>query len=302
MNTKELNEMLSIRVRQIEHWLETCLDTPTMPERLREAMKYSLLAGGKRLRPVLCISTAEMCGLSADTILPFAGALEYIHTYSLIHDDLPAMDDDDLRRGQPSCHKAFDEATAILAGDGLLTDAFLVMASLKKISADRLLAALAEVAQAAGSSGMVGGQVMDIECTGKNEISPATLKSLDALKTGAMFRASCATGGILAGASEQALNALRAYGEALGAAFQIVDDILDATSDTETIGKPAGSDSDMGKTTFPTLFGLERSRELAKEAADRAVKHLEIFEDSSKSRKICDFLQTLAIVLIDRIH
>lgn len=322
MNHLRVKETLARRAGQVERYLESLLDespttdagkdaagalhVPAIPERLRAAMQYSLLAGGKRLRPVLCLGSAALCGLDSERILPFAAALECIHTYSLIHDDLPAMDDDDLRRGRPSCHKAFDEATAILAGDALLTDAFALMASVGaapvSIPPDRVLAAVAEAACAAGSSGMVGGQIMDMACTGKTDVPPETLRRLDALKTGALFRASCSTGAILAGADANAVAALRGYGESLGAAFQIVDDILDATADTATLGKPAGSDADMGKTTYPAIFGLERSRELAREAALAAVERLAPFDASPLpgAGEEAAFLKGLALVLLDR--
>ncbi len=298
MNTplepNEVKKLLSIRGKQVEDWLSSCLDTLPARERLREAMNYSLLAGGKRLRPVLCLSSASLFGLSAEKVLPFACALEMIHTYSLIHDDLPAMDDDDLRRGRPSCHKAFDEATAILAGDALLTDAFAFMASCD-LPAQQILSAIRETATAAGSAGMVGGQVMDMEYTGRTGVALDTLRTLHALKTGAMFRAACVTGALLAGASEQDVTALRAYGEALGVTFQIVDDILDETSDTATLGKPTGSDVEMGKTTYPSLIGLDKSRELALKHANQASEALAGFSGPDAS-----FLRGLAVMLVDR--
>lgn len=332
LSSAEVKAVLSGRAHMMETWLETCLDNFAIPENLRAAMKYSLLAGGKRLRPVLCLTTAELCGLAAEKILPFAGALECIHTYSLIHDDLPAMDDDDLRRGRPSCHKAFDEATAILAGDALLTDAFFFMASLldknfdknfekkslknresepskesqdgKEIPPERLLAAIATVAQAAGSRGMVGGQVLDIESTGKTTLSQESLRHLDALKTGAMFRVSCATGGILANANFETVDTLCTYGENLGAAFQIVDDILDATEDTATLGKPAGSDAEKGKLTWISVVGLDRSRDLAKEAAEKAIACLSFFDSLADPypQKELAFLKGLALYLLSRIN
>lgn len=292
----QVKAILADRGAQVEAYLQHCLDAVPMRERLRDAMYYSLLAGGKRLRPVLCLSTASLFGLSAERVLPFAAALEMIHTYSLIHDDLPAMDDDDLRRGRPSCHKAFDEATAILAGDALLTDAFGFMARTgKDLPAERVLRAVAAAAQAAGASGMVGGQVLDMECTGRSDVPLPTLRTLHSLKTGAMFRVACTSGGLLAGASDEGLEALRAYGEALGVTFQIVDDILDETSDTATLGKPVGSDAAMGKTTYPSLLGLERSRELAEEYAGKAADSLRAFSGPDAA-----FLQGLARMLVTR--
>lgn len=295
----------------VEEYLSHCLADLTMPENLRLAMNYSLLAGGKRLRPVLCLMCAEICaaanGIQPDgnqsngnpasrnqpygkalleRALPFAAGLEMIHTYSLIHDDLPAMDDDDLRRGRPSCHKAFDEATAILAGDALNTDAFGFMARVglgkDALPAEQVLAALAEVSLAAGAQGMVGGQVLDIAFTGQllpddpaeRAALSLPLRNMQALKTGALFRAACVSGGLLGGADPSQVLALRNYATHLGVAFQIVDDILDVTQDTATLGKPAGSDEEEGKLTWPALFGLPRSTELAQEAVNAAAAAL----------------------------
>ena len=295
-DSQQVKTILAERGAQVEAYLQHCLDAIPMQGRLKEAMYYSLLAGGKRLRPVLCLSTAALFGLSAEAVMPFAASLEMIHTYSLIHDDLPAMDDDDLRRGRPSCHKAFDEATAILAGDALLTDAFGFMAStVKDLPAGRVLEALASVSSAAGSAGMVGGQILDMDCTGKTDVPLETLQTLHALKTGAMFRVACVSGGLLAGASEPDIASLRAYGEALGVTFQIVDDILDETADTATLGKPAGSDAEMGKTTYPSLMGLDRSRELAQEFAEKAVDSLSAFSGQDAA-----FLKGLALMLVTR--
>ena len=295
-DSQQVKTVLAERGAQVEASLRHCLDGIPMQGRLKEAMYYSLLAGGKRLRPVLCLSTASLFGLTADAAMPFAAALEMIHTYSLIHDDLPAMDDDDLRRGRPSCHKAFDEATAILAGDALLTDAFGFMASATAgIPADRVLRALAAVSSAAGAAGMVGGQILDMDCTGRTDVPLPTLQTLHALKTGAMFRVACISGGLLAGASDADLDALRAYGEALGVTFQIVDDILDETADTATLGKPVGSDAEMGKTTYPSLIGLERSRELAQAFAEKAVDSLRGFTGAD-----ADFLRGLSLMLVTR--
>ena len=295
-DSQRVKTILAERGAQVETYLQHCLDTIPMQGRLKDAMYYSLLAGGKRLRPVLCLSTASLFGLPTEATMPFAAALEMIHTYSLIHDDLPAMDDDDLRRGRPSCHKAFDEATAILAGDALLTDAFGFMASAAQtLPAERVLRALGAVSSAAGAAGMVGGQILDMDCTGKTDVPLETLQTLHALKTGALFRVACISGGLLAGASESGLDCLRAYGEALGVTFQIVDDILDETADTATLGKPVGSDAEMGKTTYPSLMGLERSRELAQSFADKAVESL-----NGLSGPDASFLKGLALMLVTR--
>ncbi len=300
----------------VESWLSTCLTSsamktcqghatpPFLPESLREAMEYSLMAGGKRLRPVLCLTTAQMCGLEEKNVLPFAAAIELIHTYSLIHDDLPAMDDDDLRRGKPSNHKQFGEAMAILAGDALLTDAFVFMTSVSSccstgtIPAENTLRALAYLGRAAGSRGMVGGQVLDMNYTGEENISLEKLRTMHAMKTGALIQASCVCGALLAGASLDVVQALEKYGAALGTAFQIADDILDVTADTATLGKPAGSDEEQGKNTYPSLVGLEQSRVLAheqKEIALQSLAHLPQIEGAE-----CAFLRGLASYVVAR--
>ena len=295
-----VRERLRERGQVVEAYLASCLQDKPMPPRLREAMAYSLCAGGKRLRPVLCLTTAMLCGETAERVLPFAAGIEMIHTYSLIHDDLPAMDDDDMRRGRPSNHKAFDEATAILAGDALLTDAFAFMASpafaADPLPAGQVLAALAEMAKAAGSAGMVGGQVLDMEHTGQG--SKVTLEALRAMhrgKTGALFRAACVTGGLLAWATPERLSALAVYGEALGATFQIVDDVLDVTADSATLGKPAGSDARQGKVTYPSLVGLDASRAMARAEAERAVAAL-----GDATGDEAAFLRELALTLVNR--
>ena len=199
MSVADMKALLRTRGKDVEAYLATCLDGRDLPQRLKDSMLYSLQAGGKRLRPVLCLSTAALCGLSPQRSMPFAAAIEMIHTYSLVHDDLPAMDDDDLRRGKPSNHKAFDEATAILAGDGLLTDAFMVMCRTPE-APDRVLEAVSTLALAAGSSGMVGGQEWDMIYTGAASITLEQMRTVHAMKTGALLRASCLCGAILAGA------------------------------------------------------------------------------------------------------
>ena len=288
MSVAAMKERLAQRGRMIEDFLATCLDGRPLPPRLRESMLYSLEAGGKRLRPVLCLTTAALCGLDPQKALPFAAAIEMIHTYSLIHDDLPAMDDDDLRRGKPSNHKAFDEATAILAGDGLLTDAFWILTQ-TEVAPVRLLMAMKELAHAAGSAGMVGGQQWDMIHTGKPNISLHELQTMHAMKTGALLRASCLCGAILAGAEQREQEAMAAYGAALGAAFQIADDILDMVADTATLGKPAGSDAEQGKNTYPSLLGLAKSREMAMDKAAEARQALADFAGEE-----ADFLCALA--------
>ena len=229
-----------------------------VPETLRKAMTYSLLAGGKRLRPILALAGCEAVGGERAVALPLACALEMIHTYSLIHDDLPAMDDDDFRRGRPTNHKVFGEGLAILAGDALLTEAFAVV-SRSPAPAPVVVKVIAELAAAAGAAGMVGGQVIDIEATG-NKVELELLRRLHAKKTGALLAVSVCAGARLGGADESAVAALRTYAEALGLAFQIVDDVLDVTADLQTLGKDPGSDQAAGKTTYVDLLGIDGAR------------------------------------------
>jgi geranylgeranyl diphosphate synthase type II len=290
---------LAERAREVEVFLEGCLRGRGIPDRLLGSMEYSLLAGGKRLRPVLTLAWATMLGGDPARVMPFAASLECIHTYSLIHDDLPAMDDDDLRRGRPSNHRQFDEATAILAGDGLLTEAFSLMteASLVQgLPAERVLRAVAVLAAAAGGGGMVGGQAVDMEFTGRAEVVLDELRRMHAMKTGALITAACECGALLAGASASDVENAREYGRSIGVAFQIVDDVLDVVGDTATLGKPAGSDTAMGKSTYPALIGLERSKELASGYADEAVARLAAYEGAEKT-----LLADLARYIVDRV-
>lgn len=288
----------------VEAYLAACLADRDIPARLRAAMEYSLNAGGKRVRPVLCLTCAALFGLPAVRVMPFAAAIEMIHTYSLIHDDLPAMDDDDLRRGKPSSHKMFGEATAILAGDGLLTDAFDLMAGSGadagsqgngSIPPANVLAALRAVARAAGASGMVGGQALDMDYTGRSHVPLEELSVMHAMKTGALLRASCLSGALLAGVDARARDRIADYGAHIGAAFQIVDDILDEVGDEAEIGKPVGSDAEQGKTTYPSLLGVERSHALARQRADAAIEALSPFTGPD-----ADFLRGLARYIVDR--
>lgn len=298
MNVKQ---ELARRAGEIEACLADCLKGRDIPERLLASMEYSLHAGGKRLRPALVMSFARLhapaCGCAGARILPFAAGLECIHTYSLIHDDLPAMDDDDLRRGKPSNHKKFDEATAILAGDGLLTEAFTLMFSCLDagVPPERVLRAAQAVSVAAGAGGMVGGQALDMEFTARAGVGFEELRGMHAMKTGALITASCVAGAILAGAGPSDVRRANEYGRAVGQAFQIVDDILDVVSDTETLGKPAGSDERQGKTTYPALLGLEESRRLAGERAAEAVAQLEPYTGPEAG-----FLRALARYIVER--
>jgi farnesyl diphosphate synthase len=247
--------------------------------RVVDAMRHSALDGGKRLRPFLVIAAADMFGAPRARSIRAGCAVEMIHCYSLIHDDLPAMDDSDLRRGRPSAHKAFDEATAILAGDALLTQAFEILAeeATHPDAAVRCRLAL-ELARASGKEGMVGGQMIDIYAEQKN-FDLAGIEELQRLKTGAIIRFSAMAGGIVGGASDAEVNALRLYAEDLGLAFQIVDDLLDAFGDASALGKPVGQDADMDKATFVKLLGADGAREQAKMLVERAKAHLDRFGD-----------------------
>ena len=270
----------------------------TLPPAVFEAMRYSLFAGGKRVRPILAIAAAEALGAKPAGLLPIASALEMIHTYSLVHDDLPAMDNDDLRRGRPTCHKVYGDAIAILAGDGLLTLAFEVLSDprrLTAVSANRMLAIIREIAKASGVFGMVGGQVVDIQSEGK-DVDIATLDYIHTHKTGALIRASVRTGALYAKASEQRLRALTRYGEFAGLAFQIADDILDITSTQDQLGKDIGSDLKKGKKTFPSFYGIEESRRRAREVSARALAALEGFDRKA------DPLRELAKYIVQRVN
>jgi geranylgeranyl diphosphate synthase, type II len=265
---------LARRADEVNSWLEHVVPSETVPpQQLHRAMRYSLLAGGKRLRPILVLAAGEAFGASTADLMHAACAVEMIHTYSLIHDDLPAMDNDDLRRGRPTCHKAFGEAVAILAGDALLTEAFRVLASGSvELIPERRIRVISEIAAAAGTvDALIGGQMADIENEGK-EVEPTVLEYIHRSKTGAMITASVVTGGIIAGASDGQVNKLRAYGERVGLAFQIADDILDVTSTSEQLGKTPGKDQAAHKATYPALYGINASEARMRELADEAVE------------------------------
>lgn len=240
------------------------------PARLHEAMRYSIEAGGKRLRPVLCLAASELFPPALDP-LPAAVAIECLHTYSLIHDDLPCMDNSDLRRGRPSCHRRFDEATALLAGDALLTHSFLLLAEAYADAPAIAASLVRELAVAAGSRRLIGGQMEDIEAEGRGD-AEADIEFIHENKTGALISASLVMGGIVAGAGEKELHQLRLLGLHLGIAFQVVDDLLDAAGETATIGKTAGSDARNGKLTYPRLHGIARSREAATRHTTKAIE------------------------------
>ncbi|MCZ7604980.1 MAG: polyprenyl synthetase family protein [Planctomycetota bacterium] len=263
------------------------------PRRLTDAMTYSLQAGGKRLRPMLVLAACEAVGGELEPALPVAAAFEMIHTYSLIHDDLPAMDDDDLRRGRPTCHKAFDEATAILAGDAMATYAF--QAILTHVSEPaKAVAAGRELAIAAGLEGMVGGQMADLEGEGRTP-SADELRYIHEHKTGALITAAVVCGGIMGGAADSTLQHLREYGQAIGLAFQVIDDILDETATAEQLGKSPGKDSASDKMTYPRLYGLEGARNYAEQLISEACGHLQ-------GLKKADALQTIAEYFVARTY
>ena len=267
---------------------------PDCPDNLLAAIAHSLLAPGKRLRPLLVLMAAEACGCHRGAAMPAACAVEMIHTYSLIHDDLPAMDDDDMRRGRPSCHAKFGEATAILAGDALLALAFEVLA--RDVQPAETAAQCCRVlAHAAGAAALVGGQADDLEA----EFAGGGIEQLEAIhrrKTGALFRASLQLGGLSAGASHEQLAALDTYGRNLGLAFQIVDDLLDFRGDESALGKRAGKDSGRGKLTFPSLLGVDESARRAEQLIDEACASLSIFDDNASS------LEALARYVLERNH
>ena len=283
---------------EVERYLEGMrFSAEALTGGLEEAMRYSLLAGGKRIRPVLALATARAIGLPQDEVLPLAGAIELIHTYSLIHDDLPAMDDDELRRGQPTCHVKFGEDVAILAGDGLYAEAFAHLLSATRAPAERVLAAGAELAAATGVNGMVGGQYADVSADVSS--GEAALRRLHELKTGRLIGASVLCVLLLGGLEdERAIIPFQRFAAELGVLFQIVDDILDVTGTDAALGKPRGSDERHGKRTYVSEFGIERARELAAQSHDAARDALaQTSQDAERSRtdeleQITDFIYT----------
>jgi len=281
-----------------QFWAHDLERTPRLDsDLLIDACHYSLSNGGKRIRPILTYAAGVAIGSNCNAeALDYATcAIEMIHTYSLIHDDLPAMDDDDLRRGKPSCHKAFDEATAILAGDALHSRAFELLANLPDLNAEKKLAMIKVLAAAAGPRGMVGGQAIDIAAT-DSELSLSQLQTMHALKTGALIRAALALGGIAGGATESELHALDNYGRHIGLAFQVIDDILDVESDTVTLGKTRGKDSDSNKVTYVKIMGLEGAKTEAQQLLHRALAALESFGSTA------DHLRDLAQFIVTRNH
>jgi geranylgeranyl diphosphate synthase type II len=292
----QLDRYLKERAALIDRALSQAVPAPSGPQaRLFEAMRYSLLGGGKRLRPILALASCEAVGGAPERAIGFACAVEMIHNYSLIHDDLPCMDDDDLRHGHPTNHKVYGEAMATLSGDGLLTDAFKVVARSGSdgVPSAVLLQVVADLADAAGSAGMVGGQVIDLQSEGKT-LTLEELKHLHSRKTGALFHASIVCGARLGGASEAQIVPLQDYARALGLSFQIVDDLLDVEASTEQMGKRTGKDQNAGKATFPSLLGVEESWRFARDLKDQACRALDGFDAGA------DPLRAIATFVVER--
>lgn len=292
----DLSAYLKERQVQVEAALDRSLPV-VYPEKIYEAMRYSLMAGGKRLRPILCLATCELLGGTIEMAMPTACALEMIHTMSLIHDDLPAMDNDDYRRGKLTNHKVYGEDVAILAGDGLLAYSFEhVAVATQNVPADRVLRVVAMLGRAVGAAGLVGGQVVDLECEGKPDVSLDTLNFIHNHKTAALLEAAVVSGGLLAGASETELQQLSRYAQNIGLAFQIIDDILDITATQEELGKTAGKDLQAQKATYPSIWGLDESRRQAQQLVDEAKAELTSFGDRAIP------LQALAEFITARKH
>lgn len=262
-------------------------------QKLTEAMRYSLEAGGKRIRPVLVTEFCRLCGGTPEMSAAPAAAIEMIHTFSLIHDDLPAMDDDDFRRGRPSCHKAFSEATAILAGDALAVLPFQIIADDSVLDSSIKVRLISDLASATAGAGMIGGQIIDIENEKRDDVDEENLRYMYSLKTGQLIRTACRMGCIAAGADDEKIRLADSYASKLGLAFQIIDDILDVVSTEEELGKPVGSDAENNKTTFVTVMGIEKAKQEADSLTNEALEILDLFPDS-------EFLKALTAELLDR--
>ncbi|MEO1669488.1 MAG: geranylgeranyl diphosphate synthase CrtE [Cyanobacteria bacterium J06631_2] len=289
----DLNNYLQGQKIAVEEALDQSLAI-ARPEKIYEAMRYSLLAGGKRLRPILCLATCELMGGTAAMAMPTACALEMIHTMSLIHDDLPAMDNDDFRRGKPTNHKVYGDDIAILAGDGLLAYAFEFMATqTNDVKPENIIRVVAALGRTVGAAGLVGGQVLDLESEGKTDITAETLSFIHTHKTGALLETSVVSGAILADADEQDIKKLSNYAQNIGLAFQIIDDILDITATDEQLGKTAGKDLQAQKATYPSLWGLEKSQHQAQELIDSAIAQLSSYGAKAEPlRAIANFIVT----------
>ena len=289
-----MKEYLISRQKMVEDALQAYLPKPSVkPKTIHKAMRYSVFAGGKRLRPILCLAVAECCGGEAASALPLACAVECIHTYSLIHDDLPCMDNDDLRRGMPTSHKVFGEAIAVLTGDALLTFAFELAAQVPGWPRYSLKDVIRELAIASGSRSLIAGQVLDLESEGKR-VSLPLLRFIHESKTAALLRATIRLGAMSANATPARLHSLSDFGMALGLAFQVIDDILDVTQSSETLGKSAGKDLASEKATYPSVIGLEASRKVARKLTEEAHRSLKPFGQKA------EILHGLADYLLDR--
>ena len=298
MNDAALEKALAHAVTATESALDALLPKPAgLEARVIEAMRYAIFAGGKRLRPFLVIQTAGLFGVSEESALRVAAALEAVHTYSLVHDDLPCMDDDDLRRGQPTVHRKYDEATAVLAGDALLTHAFEILAHEDTHADPRVRCELvSHLARASGANGMVGGQMIDLDAEERAVgLDLAGITRLQQLKTGALIAFGCEAGAILGKASEPARLGLKAYSHDVGLAFQIADDLIDVEGDAATAGKAVGKDAEAGKATFVSILGVERARQQAQMLAKQAVAHLDEHFDER-----ADLLRKLAVYIVER--
>lgn len=294
----DIKSYLKSRKELVDSFLESYFSaSPAVPSKLQESIVYSLSAGGKRIRPILCLAAYEACGGKTEDVIHYAAALELIHTYSLIHDDLPAMDDDDLRRGKPTNHKVFGEGMAVLAGDALLTEAFYLLSNDKyavgSISASAVVRVINEIAVGSGMYGMVGGQAQDL-LSEKEEPDAETLSFIHRCKTAALITAAVKSGGLLASCSEDRLRGLESYGKNTGLAFQVVDDILDVEGETEVLGKTAGSDEKKQKMTYPKLYGIDESKRKAKELVEKAVEGLAVFDEKAVP------LRSIAQCLLER--
>lgn len=298
MDSFDLSSYLFSKQKQVNRTIDEIIDQTTNSSVVVTAMRHSLLAEGKRIRPVLCIAASQAVGGRTEDVLMAACALEMIHAYSLIHDDLPAMDNDDLRRGKPTCHIAFNEATAILAGDALLTLAFEILSSIdlnpiKINDAFKWLRVINIIAKAAGYKGMIEGQIKDIAAEG-NRIGLKDLEKMHALKTGALIEASISTGAILGNGSVEQIQQLNIYAKNVGLAFQVIDDILNVEGDPAVMGKDVGTDQVREKSTYPSILGIEKSKEFAKKLVNNALQALDYFDNKS------DPLRAIAHYIIDR--
>jgi geranylgeranyl diphosphate synthase, type II len=291
----DLNGYLSESKKLVDACLERLLPPENEePSTIHKAMRYSVFAGGKRVRPILVLASGSSLAGDRETLLHLGAGIEMMHTYSLIHDDLPALDNDDLRRGVPTCHKVFGDAMAILAGDALMTRCYQILAALPKLSDSVRIAIISEIAAATGTvDGMIGGQVVDLESEGK-PVDARLLEYIHHSKTGALLRASIRCGALAAGAEMSELRALTAYGEKIGLVFQIVDDILDVTSCSEVLGKTAGKDEKVKKATYPALYGIDASKKKARDLADAAIEDIRILGNEA------ELLRSLAQFVVSR--